>query len=316
MIEDFQHIQPIAYQIIKNAIRQQKFSHAYIIETNGYYRAYDFALAMAKEIICSNKTFCPNDEVKKSICQKIDSGNYLDLKYIEPDGQWIKKEQLEELQREFNKKPLFDNKKIYILHHADRLNVSSSNSILKFLEEPEEGIIAILIVDSVYQLLETILSRCQILRLVNKKEITSTTEMEILLDIFKKDTMDLQESELKNFSDQIEKILFFAKKVEEEKKDVLLDTYKLWHDTFHDKESISFAFTVLLLYYKDILNFKCGRDMEVFKQKKGICEISSKNTIENLIKKMKILLKLKKNIDVNVNTSLLIDQLILEFEEV
>lgn len=317
MIEDFQDVQPIAYRIIKNALQKQQFSHAYLIEANGYNRTYDFCIAMAKEMICSDKNFCFNQNEKKSIYQKIDSGNYLDLKYIEPEGQWIKKEQLEELQKEFNKKPLLNSKKIYIINHADRLNVSSSNSILKFLEEPEEGIIAILIVDSVYQLLETISSRCQILRLVNKKEKNNNkAELEILLEYFNEKSIEFQENYIKKISVQIEKVVNFIEQLEMRKKDVLLDTYLLWHDTFQDKEGITFAFMVLLLYYKDVLNFKCSRELEVFIEHNSIQKISNKNTVIQIIDKMKIILKLKKNIDVNVNNSLLLDQLILEFGKV
>ena len=315
MIENFENIQPIAFRIVKNVVKQKKFSHAYIIETNGYNHSLDFAFFMAKEFICANLHFT-KEEDRKNLYQKIDSFNYLDLKYVEPDGQWIKKEQLEELQKEFNKKPLLNNKKIYIINHADRLNISASNSILKFLEEPEEGIIAILIVDSIYQLLETILSRCQIIRLVNKKEILKKSEMETLFEIFDKKNFPQQENDNKNFLDQIEKILYFVKKLENEKKNILLDTYKLWHDTFHDKESISFAFTVLLLYYKDVLNFKCGRNLEVFKEQDSLEEISKKNTLSQVVEKIKILLKLKKSLDINANSNLLIDRLILEFEEV
>ena len=41
----------------------------------------------------------------------------------------------------------------------------SANTILKFLEEPEDDIIAFLVTDNRYHVIDTILSRCQILTL-------------------------------------------------------------------------------------------------------------------------------------------------------
>ena len=34
--------QKIAFQIFNNSIKKDKLSHAYIIETNGYSKSYDF----------------------------------------------------------------------------------------------------------------------------------------------------------------------------------------------------------------------------------------------------------------------------------
>ena len=135
----------------------------------------DFALSFAKSLICPN---CKDGQAECNncnICKMIDEGNYPELKIVNPDGFWIKKEQLLDLKNEFNKKTIIGNKKIYIINKADRLNVNSANTILKFLEEPEEGIIAILVTENIYQLLNTIISRCQIISLngqnkLNKEE--------------------------------------------------------------------------------------------------------------------------------------------------
>ena len=66
--------------------------------------------------------------------KNIDNKEFLELKIIEAEGQWIKKNQLEELQYDFSKKSILGNKKVYIINGAEKLNVSSSNSLLKFLD--------------------------------------------------------------------------------------------------------------------------------------------------------------------------------------
>ena len=129
MLDSFIEEQPIAYKILKNSIINNKVSHAYIIESNGYSKSFDLALSFAKYLLC------PNNYTNNSSCEdcgqclKINNNEFLELKIIEADGQWIKKSQLEELQLDFSKKSVVGNKKIYIIKDADKLNVSSSNSL-------------------------------------------------------------------------------------------------------------------------------------------------------------------------------------------
>ena len=98
----------------------------------------DIVLSFVKSIVCLEY----NDENNAiKVCKRIDEGNYLDVMVIEPDGLWIKKNQIIDLQNEFSKKAVEGRKKIYIIKSADKMNVQTANSILKFLEEPVDDII-------------------------------------------------------------------------------------------------------------------------------------------------------------------------------
>ena len=55
MLDEYKEKQKIVYKILKNAITQDKISHAYLFETNGYKDAKKVALAFAKSFFCSNK---------------------------------------------------------------------------------------------------------------------------------------------------------------------------------------------------------------------------------------------------------------------
>ena len=68
-----------------------------------------------------------------------------------------------------------------MIREAEKLNGFSANTILKFLEEPEDDIIAFLLTDNRYHVLDTILSRCQVLSL--KEEKGSYQVDDSLLDI-------------------------------------------------------------------------------------------------------------------------------------
>ena len=70
--------------------------------------------------------------------------------------------------KEYNNKSMLDSNRVYIIKEADKLNLAAANSILKFLEEPEDNIVAILLTKNRYQIIDTILSRCQIIALKRK----------------------------------------------------------------------------------------------------------------------------------------------------
>jgi len=141
-----------------------KVSHAYLIELNDCEKEFSFVTSFVKMILFP----CTFHEVKSTdnyVFNLIDKNNYPDFRIIEPDGSSIKKNQLIDLQIDFNNKSLFDNKRIYVIKYADKLNISASNTILKFLEEPEKDIVAILVTENRFKILDTIQSRCQILSL-------------------------------------------------------------------------------------------------------------------------------------------------------
>ena len=73
-----------------------------------------------------------------------------------------------------------------------------------------------------------------------------------------------------------------------------------------------FAFNILVLYYKDMINKKIGRYLNVFDEDPQFNKIVDNNTIEELNRKLKIIIENKEQIQYNANTSLLIDKLIIE----
>jgi len=308
MLDDYKLNQPVVYKTLINSVKKNKFSHAYLFETHGYSKSLDLVLSFVKYILCPNNySNCLKCE-ECSRCKTIDDNNYIELKIIKPDGLWIKKEQLTELQQEFSKKAITGNKKIYIITEADKLNPAAANSILKFLEEPEENIIAILMVENKYQLLDTIVSRCQIISLLNKHFDNLSTTYEKVKNIINNENID---------EEKLDKIVDFVNYYEKHKLDTILNTQKLWHQYFSDKEIISDAFEIISLYYMDAINLACDYHLNIFdKYETNLKEIINKNNIDRLLYKINVVLKLKDLIKFNINSSLLMDKLILELEEV
>ena len=149
---------------INKIIENNKVSHAYLIEINDYDTDKKYIFDFIKMILC-NISYEKLEKENNNIIDLIDNNDYPDIKIIEPEGSTIKKSQMIDLQKDYSNKSLLDGKRIYVVKEADKLNPASANTILKFLEEPEEDIIAILLTTNRYKIIETILSRCQILTL-------------------------------------------------------------------------------------------------------------------------------------------------------
>lgn len=162
------------FDFTNRIILNSKLSHAYLIEVGDYDLDFKFVLHFVKMIVsnCKYEEVVSNDNYSIMI----DNNSYPDLMIIEPDGQWIKKGQLLKLQEEFNNKSLLGNKRIYIIKQCEKLNSSSANTILKFLEEPNDDVIAILLTNNRYHVIDTILSRCQILNMKDDFNIESVCD--------------------------------------------------------------------------------------------------------------------------------------------
>lgn len=168
------------YELINNIVKLNRISHAYLIELDNYDNDYECVIDFIKMII--------NDDSANLL---IDSGNYPDLKIIEPDGNVIKKVQLLTLQEQFKNKSFLNNKMIYVIKEAEKLNDASGNTILKFLEEPEDDIVAFLLTTNRYKIIETILSRCQIISIKDDSYNINLSDniIEMLKFIVKKDDL-------------------------------------------------------------------------------------------------------------------------------
>lgn len=311
MLDDFISDQAIAYKIFKNSIIKNKLSHAYLINTNGYHKGFDFAKAFAKYLLCPN-----NETVSHecSVCHLVDNNSYSEFKVIEADGLWIKKEQTDELQEMFSMKSL-SGRKVYIINGVENLNISASNSILKFLEEPEEGIVAILITDNIYKVLGTIVSRCQIINL-NNVQVKSD---DMLLNVGNQLYNDSDKiNEFVNDSESINKIghvIDFIEYLYSNKLDTLVYINKYWNDFFKGKDDYLFAFNIMIMFYSDVINYKMGNDIILSEFKSNIEKFSELdyniiNSILNLI------MEVREDLYSNVNLSLLMDKFIIKMEAI
>ncbi len=306
MLELYKDGQPIFYNMVNNAIKNNKLSHAYIFDSNGNPDVMDIVLSFVKEIICMDIT---DDNNIKNICKRIDDGNYVDVKVIKSDDMWIKKDQLLDLQSEFNNKAFEGNKKIYIIRSAEKMNVQTANSILKFLEEPVDDIIAILITDNINMLLPTIISRCQVIKL-NKKKCsydTISNLSDLLISYGYNDISDDNKEKI------INDVIGFTEYIENYKLDTLIYTKKLWHNNFKDRNYNIIGINLMIYFYYDVIRYKSGLKILFFNDyEDNIIKIANMNDIDVLCDKIKVLNDTLNNIKYNLNINLLIDKLVID----
>ncbi len=308
MLEDYKIKEPIIYRQLSNSIKNG-LSHAYLFELNDNVYAYEMIMSFVKTVLSEN------DE---NIARRIDDGNYSELKHIFPDGQTIKKEQLEELQKSFSTMSLESDKRFYIIHDAEKLNIAAANSLLKFLEEPSEGIIAILLTNNINLMLKTIISRCQILTFSKNKvedyikynNISSEITLNKLFFPIWKNKDELGDYHRNFVQNVIDYIDYY------EKNGVKTIVYEnRYFCEISDKSELSNFFECVILFYRDLLRYKFESNVLYYDDYLNyIVEYSSTNTKEKIIKKINLLLEKVRLIKNNVNTSMFVDGVIIDME--
>lgn len=172
MLEQLRENQQLFYEQAIVPLNSGRISHAYLIETNNnedelvdtYLNEFYKQL-----LICGLNESNEVGISKEKLINLLENKSYPDLLEIKPENNVIKKEQLLEMMEKFSNKSVYGTYQIYVIHHAEMLNLSSANTILKFLEEPENNIIAVLLSTHRYKVLPTILSRCTVMTLKQEK---------------------------------------------------------------------------------------------------------------------------------------------------
>ena len=304
MLEEYIEMQPIATNLLLNSLKKEKLVQAYLFISEDKVFLLDYALAFSKKIISDNDA---------KINKMIDSNTYPELKIINPVNNNIKKEELLLLQQDFFIKPTLGKKLVYIINGADKLNMASANTILKFLEEPNDDVVAILLSDNLSKVLPTIKSRCQIIMMKN------SINNDNILNLYDTYLFDKKSEEfsIEDYKLSIDNIINLIYLLEKLGMNTFIHYKEDIFDVFKTKEDFIMLFDLILYFYYDILNLKLNRKIEYFiDYKEKLEEVSNNNDLKSIQNKLSIIEKTKLKLNSNMNLKMLVDDFIINYSEV
>lgn len=265
-----------------NAITtKKKVGHAFLFNVDD---SYDTSLAISfiKEILKNDVANADTDDSQyEKFSYQLDNNTFPDLMIIKSFDKVIKKEQILNIKSEMKEKSINSGKQFYIIEYAENLNSSSANALLKFLEEPDDEIIAILVTKNINKVISTIVSRCQIVNLNHYNRKKDEQYFELALKY------------LLVHEDKKEKAVSYLSELYEISSDDLKGMISSW-----------------IYIYKNVLKLLLNKDSEEANNE-SILALSKNNNIESVIDKLDKLEKMSNLILYNVNVRIILDELFI-----
>ncbi|MGD9948016.1 MAG: DNA polymerase III subunit delta' [Desulfobulbus sp.] len=151
-----------AITLLTRAVASGRLAHAYLFAGPDGVGKNTAAQALASVLLCRVPNglepcgSCPG-------CRKFLSGNHPDFLHVRPDGAAIKIDQIREMKKALTFSPFESRQRVVLIEDVHTMRREAANSLLKVLEEPPQNNLMILIGSTAGALLDTIVSRCQVI---------------------------------------------------------------------------------------------------------------------------------------------------------
>ncbi len=310
-------------RILENSFKKNRLAHAYIFEGEAGTKKFDTALFFAAMILCESDDTKPCGTCKN--CRRIFNQRHPNLYTIKPQKQNITKDNIRDLQEEFNKTALEDGAKVYIMEDADTMNPHAANALLKFLEEPHPNIFALLLTTNSSKLLPTIRSRSQKLtfhtiphHLILSELIESGYEP-FLARLASAMHHTVNEAEVflaqENLYDMID-IVSHLYEALANKESLVLTFDKEIFGVVSNKDDSLMLLDVMIYYQKDLIYGKMKHyKKQIFQEQLATIEtILTFKSKAMLLEELEQMLELKNRLNQFVNTRLAFDNLLMFLE--
>src|SRR5215208_5469335 len=165
-----------AVDLLRRSIEGGHVAHAYLLSGPTSVGKALLALRLAQALNC--EIGGPDPCLICRACRRIERGNYPDVRIagmasqaagLKPDEAQrqkdLKIDTIREWQADINLRPYEGRHRVFILHDAEKLTEAAANAMLKTLEEPPPYARLVLVANTSGDLLPTIVSRCQPLKL-------------------------------------------------------------------------------------------------------------------------------------------------------
>ena len=301
--------QRFAKKYLSNSIKSNMISHAYMFEGPSGVGKNTMARELATTLLEMENLF--------------NSPDYIE---ITPDGNSIKIAQIRKLQSDILVKP-YKSYKIYVIDEAQKMTVEAQNALLKTLEEPPKYAIIILITNNKESLLDTIKSRCEIIKftpipLVEVADYLTQTGVDknraSILANFSRGSMQkaIELSESEDFHIMRDEV---QKYVETFLTGSMLDIMDIQSSIEKYKDNITNVLDLLVNYFRDIMMVKENVDSSMIinlDRLVFIKNMSTKITYSQLSKIIDIIEETKNKLRSNCNFNISIQVMTLNIYEV
>ena len=186
-------------QTLKNAIIENRTSHAYVFSGLRGIGKTTIARILAKAVNCKNPVNgepCNECENCKAINENITT-DVVELDAASNNGV----DEIRSLLEKVNFLPSFLSKKVYIIDEVHMLSTAAFNALLKTLEEPPAYVMFILATTEPHKIPMTILSRCQ---RFDFKQLTMSELTEELVYICEKENIQITKEALNGIAEAAE----------------------------------------------------------------------------------------------------------------
>ncbi len=150
-------------EILRRAVELDRLPHALVFAGPAGVGKRTLAILLAQLLNCASRDARRSCGLCMS-CKKVAGGLHPDVRVIDPDGVYIKIEQVRQLITEVAFQPFEGAYRVVILDGAEQMRQEAANCLLKTLEEPPSRTIIVLITTNPYLLLTTIRSRSRLLQ--------------------------------------------------------------------------------------------------------------------------------------------------------
>ena len=135
-------------------------SHAYLFHGPAGVGKREAARAFAAELLAQGS---PDPD---GVRHRVRSGTHPDLTWVRPTGAHVmrRSDVAQAVVDAAGRTPFEASRRVFVLERVDALNDEAANSLLKTLEEPASFVHLVLLTDSLGQVMETVVSRCQLVR--------------------------------------------------------------------------------------------------------------------------------------------------------
>lgn len=312
---------------IRNAVTENKVSHAYILNGERGSGKKMLANLFATTLLCEKQGPDPCNACHS--CHQAESGNHPDI--IRVTHEKPNTISVDDIRRQVNEdiqiKPYQGPYKIYIIAEADLMTVQAQNALLKTIEEPPAYVVIFLLTENAEALLPTITSRCVMLKLRNIKDTLIRKYLMETMHVpdYKADMCTafaqgnmgraIMLASSDHFNEIREEAVQLLKYINEmdisevTKAIKKIGTYKLEINDYLD---------IIMIWYRDVLLYKATKDMDkvVFKdQISYIQERAKKSSYEGIELILESLEKAKARLKANVNFDLVMELLLLTIKE-